>query len=155
MIPSEKATYSRTQKIVAKMLCDAGTELSKAGKLYIGDGHVSKPLHDLSRIQGRRMLYRGVMLPREKLRPGANGFTVLHALEHSELGRTQDVLWDAYGPEKDGDCMMTTSYALRGRIERRMRRLPERIPLSDNLITRGFTQRPYSDNPAFLALREI
>jgi hypothetical protein len=148
MVPTEKAQYTMTQRIVANILVRKGLELSKAGKLYIGDGHVSKPIHDLSRIQGRRMLYRGCIVPPEKIRSGiTSGFTVLQKLERRELGLTQDVI-----TEQDGEkAMMSTAYDLARKLQRKLKRADEstRVPYPERLMERGFCQRPLREDEIF------
>jgi hypothetical protein len=137
MVGKEGSVYTKTQAMIANITYRKGLELSNEGKLYVGDGIVSKPMHDLSRMQGRRTLYTGTIVPPERLAPGASGYTVLHRVEHSMLGRTQDVLWD----EDSEQSMLATAYDLRHRLEKRMKKY-EAVPHPTRLIDRGFCQRP-------------
>jgi len=136
-----------TQKKVANLLVQSGLELSRAGKLFIGDGHVHRPVHDMSRLQGPRMLYRGCVVPPERIRGGVSGYTILRVLEHNELGMTQDFITEA-----DGDrVMMATAHSLAKRLQRRLKE-SDVVPYPDRLIERGFCQRPYSTDEVFQGL---
>jgi hypothetical protein len=147
MVPSEKAQYSVTQRRVANVLIKNGVLLSRAGKLYIGDGHVHKPVHDMSRLQGRRALYRGCIVPPERLRPGfGSGYTVLTKLERHELGLTQDVITDGE------NSVMCTSWNLANKLTRILKRTDNVVPYPDRLMDRGFCQRPYRVEEIFCGI---
>jgi hypothetical protein len=137
MVPSEKARFTRRQQIVANILVRSGLELCKQGKLFIGDGRVSKPLHDLSRLNGPQMMYRGCIVPSDRATPGANGFTVLEKLDHTELGGTQDYI----GCLEDGPIMFTTSWKLRKRLESEIKRSQYAKPYPERKLEMGFCQR--------------
>jgi hypothetical protein len=147
MVPSEKAQYSVTQRRVASALIKSGLERSLRGKLYIGDGHVHKPVHDMSRLQGRRSLYRGCIVPPERLRPGfSSGYTVLQKLERNELGLTQDVVTDGE------NSVMCTSWNLAKKLTRILKRADDVAPYPERLMARGFCQRPYREEEIFCGI---
>jgi hypothetical protein len=140
MIPSAKARFTRTQQIVCNVLFREHKRFARTGKLYIGDGHVQRPVHDLSRIQGERAIYRGCVVPPDRLKPNANGFSVLHEIEHSELNRSQDVIL-----ENDGaSAMFSSAWGLRKRVLKHMKSLSEKVlvPYPEEKILLGFCQRP-------------
>jgi hypothetical protein len=152
MIPSEKAQYTKIQRIIANVCIQSGLELCKQGKLYIGDGRCFRATHDLSRIQGRRMLYRGTLVPPESVKPSARGFTILKQIDKSELLWTQDVVTEG------DETMFCSARALSGRLRKRISKLRtenrgngEILPYPERLMRSGFCQRPYSEDPAFIS----
>jgi len=152
MVPSEKAQYTKFQRIIANVCIQSGLELSKQGKLYIGDGRCFRATHDLSRIQGRRMLYRGCLVPPESVKPPASGFTILKQIDQRELLWTQDVVTEG------DDAMFCSARALSGRLRKAVSKLRvesrgrgEILPYPERLMRSGFCQRPYSEDPAFIA----
>jgi hypothetical protein len=135
MIPSEKARFTYAQKRLASEVYLAGpTGLFGGKKLVIGDGVISRPMHDLSRHAKPTKFYRGCRVPPVRESAGVCGYTVLQDVEHRDLDRKSDALVDGES------VMFSSAIHLRKLATRLLKRGPAPPPLPEKLIERGFSQ---------------